>query len=97
MAKYPERVFSSAHQFLGKNYTNSVIDNIKQHFKFQYINENDAFGLLLEDDKVFPPEELVGMILNEAQKSVTAATGSVVKDCILVVFFFLYFSFISSL
>lgn len=86
LTKQPARVFSSVHQLLGKNFSDSTIEHSKQHFLYNLVESEGAFALRLDDESVFAPEEIVAMILLEAQKMVNSGTrAGLVKDLALVV------------
>eukprot|EP00339_Tiarina_fusa_P008630 CAMPEP_0117023644 /NCGR_PEP_ID=MMETSP0472-20121206/17629_1 /TAXON_ID=693140 ORGANISM="Tiarina fusus, Strain LIS" /NCGR_SAMPLE_ID=MMETSP0472 /ASSEMBLY_ACC=CAM_ASM_000603 /LENGTH=864 /DNA_ID=CAMNT_0004729829 /DNA_START=146 /DNA_END=2740 /DNA_ORIENTATION=- len=83
-AKYPHRVISSAHQFLGKQFPDSAIENSQHLFPFELVNNNGTYGFQIDED-IYTPEEIVGMTIEFAQNMAYTTTNSRPTECTLVV------------
>jgi len=85
-ARYPDRVYGSTHQLLGKNFSNPIINSLSDHFNYPLVETTQGGYGIKKDDQILTSEEVVGMLLAHAQSLATkvSKTGAI-KDCVIVV------------
>jgi len=82
--KFPDRVISSAHQFLGKSFPDPEIEAARHLFTFRLV-ENNGFYAFQVDETIYTPEEIVAMLIEFAHNMASEETRSKLTDCVLTV------------
>jgi hypoxia up-regulated 1 len=83
--RQPDRVFYYATELLGKTYGSAAIAN-SPHFAYPLVkSDRGLYAIYLDENTSFDPEEIVAMILRQAQGLAETAAGNAVLDCVITV------------
>ncbi|CAO3628793.1 unnamed protein product [Cunninghamella blakesleeana] len=87
-AANPERTVFDAKRLIGRRYNDKDVKNDMKHFPFKIVNKNGAPNIQVavkNQDKVFTPEEISGMVLTKMKETAEAYLGKPVTHAVVTV------------
>ncbi|KAI8141100.1 heat shock 70 kDa protein [Fennellomyces sp. T-0311] len=87
-ASNPERTVFDAKRLIGRRFSDKDVQNDMKHFPFKLVNKNGAPNIKVavkNDDKVFTPEEISGMVLTKMKETAEAYLGKPVTHAVVTV------------
>ncbi|KAG2224253.1 hypothetical protein INT45_000284 [Circinella minor] len=87
-AANPERTVFDAKRLIGRRYNDKDVQNDVKHFPFKLVNKNGAPNIKVpvkNEDKVFTPEEISGMVLTKMKETAEAYLGTPVTHAVVTV------------
>ncbi|KAI8974497.1 heat shock 70 kDa protein [Pilobolus umbonatus] len=84
----PERTIYDAKRLIGRRYEEKDVKNDMKHFPFKIVNKNGAPNIKVavkNEDKIFTPEEISGMVLTKMKETAEAYLGREVKHAVVTV------------
>ncbi|ORZ23613.1 heat shock 70 kDa protein [Absidia repens] len=87
-AANPERTVFDAKRLIGRRYNDKDVKTDMKHFPFKLVNKNGAPNIQVavkNDDKVFTPEEISGMVLTKMKETAEAYLGKTVTHAVVTV------------
>ncbi|KAI9250960.1 heat shock 70 kDa protein [Phascolomyces articulosus] len=87
-ASNPERTVFDAKRLIGRRYNDKDVQNDVKHFPFKLVNKNGAPNIKVavkNEDKVFTPEEISGMVLTKMKETAEAYLGKPVTHAVVTV------------
>lgn len=86
MKKKPARVFTAPVELLGRGYGDPFVEATEKYRQYTLVNDEGAYGIVLDEETTFKPEELVAMQLRHVTKHADGvAKRGPIKDAVLVV------------
>jgi len=88
-ASNPKNTIFDAKRFIGRKFSDKVVQDDLKHYPFKIVRGNDD-GILFEveykgETKRFTPEEISAMVLQEMKSIAEAYLGNTVKNCVITV------------
>ncbi|KAI8096587.1 heat shock 70 kDa protein [Halteromyces radiatus] len=87
-AANPERTVFDAKRLIGRRYNDKDVKTDMKHFPFKLVNKNGAPNIQVavkNEDKVFTPEEISGMVLTKMKETAEAYLGKPVTHAVVTV------------
>ena len=87
-AANPERTVFDAKRLIGRRFNEKDVQNDLKHFPFKLVNKNGAPNIKVavkNEDKVFTPEEISGMVLTKMKETAEAYLGTPVTHAVVTV------------
>ncbi|KAL0076123.1 heat shock 70 kDa protein [Phycomyces blakesleeanus] len=87
-AANPERTVFDAKRLIGRRYKDKDVQSDMKHFPFKIVNKNGAPNIKVDvknEEKVFTPEEISGMILTKMKETAEAYLGKPVTHAVVTV------------
>ncbi|CAO3646646.1 unnamed protein product [Cunninghamella echinulata] len=87
-AANPERTVFDAKRLIGRRYNDKDVKNDMKHFPFKIVNKSGAPNIQVavkNQDKVFTPEEISGMVLTKMKETAEAYLGKPVTHAVVTV------------
>ncbi|ORZ25547.1 heat shock 70 kDa protein [Absidia repens] len=87
-ASNPERTVFDAKRLIGRRYNDKDVKTDMKHFPFKLVNKNGAPNIQVavkNDNKVFTPEEISGMVLTKMKETAEAYLGKTVTHAVVTV------------
>jgi len=86
MKKKPARVFTAPMELLGREFGDPFVEATARHRQYKLVDDEGAYGIVLDGETTFGPEELVAMQLKHVTKHANeVAKRGPIKDVVLVV------------
>ena len=88
-AQNPSNTIFDAKRFIGRKFSDPVLQNDIKHFPFKVISDKDDKPLIQvkykNEDRTFQPEEISAMILGKMKEIAESYLGEEVKDAVVTV------------
>ncbi|CAO3597802.1 unnamed protein product [Absidia cylindrospora] len=87
-ASNPERTVFDAKRLIGRRYNDKDVKTDMKHFPFKLVNKNGAPNVQVavkNENKVFTPEEISGMVLTKMKETAEAYLGKTVTHAVVTV------------
>ncbi|KAI8384489.1 heat shock 70 kDa protein, partial [Radiomyces spectabilis] len=87
-AANPERTVFDAKRLIGRRFTDKEVKQDMKHFPFKIVNKGGAPNIKVavkNEDKVFTPEEISGMVLTKMKETAEAYLGKPVTHAVVTV------------
>ncbi|SAM08991.1 hypothetical protein [Absidia glauca] len=87
-AANPERTVFDAKRLIGRRFNDKDVKSDMKHFPFKLVNKNGAPNIQVavkNDNKVFTPEEISGMVLTKMKETAEAYLGKTVTHAVVTV------------
>ena len=84
----PERTVFDAKRLIGRRFNDKEVKQDMKHFPFSIVNKNGAPNIQVavkNEDKVFTPEEISGMVLTKMKETAEAYLGKTVTHAVVTV------------
>ncbi|CEP13149.1 hypothetical protein [Parasitella parasitica] len=84
----PERTVFDAKRLIGRRFNDKEVKQDMKHFPFSIVNKNGAPNIKVavkNEDKVFTPEEISGMVLTKMKETAEAYLGKPVTHAVVTV------------
>ncbi|KAG0173814.1 ATPase with role in protein import into the ER [Apophysomyces sp. BC1034] len=87
-AANPERTVFDAKRLIGRRFNDKDVQKDTKHFPFKLVNKNGAPNIKVavkNEDKIFTPEEISGMVLTKMKETAEAYLGTTVTHAVVTV------------
>ncbi|KAI8880772.1 heat shock 70 kDa protein [Backusella circina FSU 941] len=88
LSSNPKRTVFDAKRLIGRRYNDKDVKQDMKHFPFDIVNKNGAPNIQVavkNEDKVFTPEEISGMVLTKMKETAEAYLGKPVTHAVVTV------------
>lgn len=86
MKKKPARVITAPMELLGRTYGDPFVEATQKYRQYTLIDDEGAYGVVLDEETTYKPEELVAMQLRHVTKHADGvAKRGPIKDAVLIV------------
>jgi len=86
LTKFPTTVYGGLQQLVGRSLKHPSVLHALNHYFYSVKEEsNGRFSLVANNDVLYPPEDLLAMILQSARETASAASSAFIKDAIITI------------